>query len=87
MGCAIHTRLQAGQGYTTTDLRISYLRALTDKGRPGAEGRWCTSAARRRSPRAGCTMSTTVSTPSARPPAWSCTWPDERGFARKAARR
>ncbi|WP_237756625.1 PaaI family thioesterase, partial [Pseudomonas aeruginosa] len=27
MGCAIHTRLQAGQGYTTTDLRISYLRA------------------------------------------------------------
>ncbi|HGK4684754.1 TPA: PaaI family thioesterase [Pseudomonas aeruginosa] len=40
MGCAIHTRLQAGQGYTTTDLRISYLRALTDKVGPvRAEGR------------------------------------------------
>lgn len=84
MGCAIHTRLQAGQGYTTTDLRISYLRALTDKVGPvRAEGRVVHPTARRRSPRAGCTMSTTVSTPSARPPAWSCTWPDERGFARE----
>ncbi|MBH9397301.1 PaaI family thioesterase [Pseudomonas aeruginosa] len=40
MGCAVHTRLQAGQGYTTTDLRVSYLRALTDKVGPvRAEGR------------------------------------------------
>ncbi|MAB97090.1 MAG: thioesterase [Pseudomonadaceae bacterium] len=40
MGCAIHTRLQRGQGYTTTDLRISYIRALTDKVGPiRAEGR------------------------------------------------
>ncbi|MDE1165880.1 MAG: PaaI family thioesterase [Pseudomonas sp.] len=29
MGCAIHTRLAAGQGYTTLDLRVSYVRALT----------------------------------------------------------
>ena len=29
MGCAIHTRLKPGQGYTTTDLRISYVRALS----------------------------------------------------------
>ncbi|MCI8210418.1 thioesterase [Pseudomonas sp. S25] len=28
MGCAIHTRLKKGQGYTTLDLRISYVRAL-----------------------------------------------------------
>ncbi|WP_028241341.1 PaaI family thioesterase [Stutzerimonas azotifigens] len=40
MGCAIHTRLDVGQGYTTTDLRISYLRALTAAVGPvRAEGR------------------------------------------------
>jgi len=26
MGCAVHTRLEAGQGYTTTDLRTTYIR-------------------------------------------------------------
>lgn len=40
MGCAIHTRLKRGQGYTTTDLRISYVRALSGKVGPiRAEGR------------------------------------------------
>ncbi|AYC34056.1 PaaI family thioesterase [Pseudomonas cavernae] len=40
MGCAIHTQLQPGQGYTTTDLRISYVRALRgDSGPVRAEGR------------------------------------------------
>ncbi|MNF49105.1 thioesterase [compost metagenome] len=40
MGCAIHTLLKRGQGYTTTDLRISYIRALNDKVGPiRAEGR------------------------------------------------
>lgn len=40
MGCAIHTQLQRGQGYTTTDLRISYIRALSTKVGPiRAEGR------------------------------------------------
>ncbi|MCU7647602.1 MULTISPECIES: PaaI family thioesterase [Pseudomonas] len=40
MGCAIHTRLQQGQGYTTLDLRISYVRALTgDSGPVRAEGK------------------------------------------------
>jgi uncharacterized protein (TIGR00369 family) len=39
MGCSVHTRLQQGQGYTTLDLRISYIRALTDKTGPiRAEG-------------------------------------------------
>lgn len=28
MGCAIHSLLKKGQGYTTLDLRISYVRAL-----------------------------------------------------------
>lgn len=40
MGCAIHTRLQKGQGYTTLDLRISYVRALTAESGPvRAEGK------------------------------------------------
>src|SRR5471032_3344432 len=40
MGCAIHTRLKKGLGYTTLDLRVSYVRALTDKIGPiRAEGK------------------------------------------------
>ncbi|MCV4289926.1 PaaI family thioesterase [Pseudomonas capsici] len=40
MGCAIHTRLKKGQGYTTLDLRVSYVRALSDKVGPvRAEGK------------------------------------------------
>lgn len=39
MGCAVHTMLEPGLGYTTTDLRISYIRALTrDTGPIRAEG-------------------------------------------------
>ncbi len=34
MGCAVHTTLEAGVGYTTTDLQVRYLRAL----REGAGG-------------------------------------------------
>lgn len=29
MGCSIHTLLKKGQGYTTLDLRVSFVRALT----------------------------------------------------------
>ncbi|WP_122316421.1 PaaI family thioesterase [Pseudomonas cichorii] len=40
MGCAIHTELKKGQGYTTLDLRVSYVRALSDKVGPvRAEGK------------------------------------------------
>lgn len=40
MGCAVHTLLQPGQGYTTTDLRVSFVRALRgDSGPVRAEGR------------------------------------------------
>jgi uncharacterized protein (TIGR00369 family) len=39
MGCAVHTTLAAGTGYTTTDLQIRYLRGMTvDTGRVIAEG-------------------------------------------------
>ncbi len=34
IGLAVHTSLPAGVGYSTTDLKISYLRALTAKSGP-----------------------------------------------------
>src|SRR5436309_15678889 len=30
-GCAVHSRLAAGQGYTTLELKVSYVRGLTDR--------------------------------------------------------
>jgi len=40
MGCAVHTTLEAGVGYTTTDLQVRYIGAMgSDTGRVLAEGR------------------------------------------------
>jgi uncharacterized protein (TIGR00369 family) len=40
VACAIHTTLEAGQGYTTIELKVNYIRALTDRVGPvRAEGR------------------------------------------------
>ena len=40
MGCAVHTTLEAGVGYTTTHLQVRYIRAMSDTtGRVLAEGR------------------------------------------------
>lgn len=39
-GIAVHSQLGAGQGYTTLELKVSYLRGLSDtSGRVRAEGR------------------------------------------------
>jgi uncharacterized protein (TIGR00369 family) len=39
MGCAIHTTLEAGQRYTTSDLQVRYVRGMgADTGRVLAEG-------------------------------------------------
>jgi uncharacterized protein (TIGR00369 family) len=39
MGCAVHTTLPAGVGYTTSDIQIRYVRGMTlDTGRVIAEG-------------------------------------------------
>jgi len=39
VGCAVHTRLQKGFGYTTLELKVNYIRPLTDKTGPvRAEG-------------------------------------------------
>jgi uncharacterized protein (TIGR00369 family) len=40
MGCAVHSRIQPGQGYTTLELKIAYHRPLTGASGPvRAEGR------------------------------------------------
>ena len=40
MGCAVHSALEAGQGYTTLELKVNFVRALSeDVGRVEAEGR------------------------------------------------
>jgi len=40
VGCAIHTMLPAGKGYTTLELKVNYIRAMTGKTGPvRAEGK------------------------------------------------
>ncbi len=40
MGCAVHTTLEPGVGFTTADLQVRYIRAMSDAtGRVLAEGR------------------------------------------------
>jgi len=40
VGCAVHSMLPAGKGYTTLELKVNYLRAMTDKTGPvRAEGK------------------------------------------------
>ncbi len=40
VGCAVHTMLPAGKGYTTLELKINYIRAMTERTGPvRAEGR------------------------------------------------
>jgi uncharacterized protein (TIGR00369 family) len=40
MGCAIHTTLKAGIGFTTVEIKVNYVRAMSDKtGKVRCEGR------------------------------------------------
>ena len=40
MGCAIHSTLKAGNGFTTLEIKVNYVRAMTDKtGSVKAEGK------------------------------------------------
>jgi uncharacterized protein (TIGR00369 family) len=40
MGCAIHSMLPAGAGYTTLEIKVNYIRAMTaDTGRVRCEGK------------------------------------------------
>jgi uncharacterized protein (TIGR00369 family) len=47
MGCAIHTTLPAGVGYTTLEIKVSFVRALTQEtGQVRAEGKVLTAGKR-----------------------------------------
>ena len=47
MGCCIHTTLKAGIGYTTVEIKVNYVRAMTDKTGPvRAEGKVINAGAR-----------------------------------------
>ena len=60
MGCAVHTTLEAGVGYTTTDLQVRYIRAMSDAtGRVLAEGRVVHRGGAPPPPRGGCSSSPT----------------------------
>lgn len=40
MGCAVHSKLPAGSGYTTLELKVNFIRAMTaETGRVRAEGK------------------------------------------------
>jgi uncharacterized protein (TIGR00369 family) len=40
MGCSVHTTLEAGIGYTTLEIKVNYVRAMTDRtGAVKAEGK------------------------------------------------
>jgi uncharacterized protein (TIGR00369 family) len=40
MACAVHSTLEPGQGYTTLEIKINYVRAMTDRTGPvEAEGK------------------------------------------------
>lgn len=40
MGCAVHSTLKAGHGFTTLEIKVNYVRAMTDKtSRVRAEGK------------------------------------------------
>ncbi len=40
MGCCVHTTLKTGTGYTTVEIKVNYVRAMTDKtGQVRAEGK------------------------------------------------
>ncbi len=47
MGCAIHSTLKAGQGFTTLEIKVNYVRAMTDQtGLVQAEGRMISAGSR-----------------------------------------
>ena len=47
MGCCVHTTLAAGIGYTTLEIKVNYLRAMSDKTGPvRAEGKVLSAGAR-----------------------------------------
>jgi uncharacterized protein (TIGR00369 family) len=47
VGCAVHSRLEAGQGYTTLELKVAYHRAMTEHTGPVRAEGWVVNLGRR----------------------------------------
>jgi len=70
MGCAVQSELDAGVGYTTIELKTSFVRPVTlASGRLRAEGGSCTAAPASSPRRRGSPMRTGSSSPTPRRPA------------------
>jgi uncharacterized protein (TIGR00369 family) len=70
MGCAVHTTIPRGSGYTTIDLTINYCRPVTVETGPVRAAGCCTRAGAPPPPRAGWWPSATASSwPTGSPPA------------------
>ena len=53
MACAVHTTLRAGQGYTSVEMKLNFVRpVLPGLGEVACEGTWSIGAARSPPPRA-----------------------------------
>ena len=73
MGCAIHTTLPQGVGYTTTDVQVRFIRGITkDTGPVRCEATVSTSAARPRSPKRSSTTASAACSAPERRAARSC---------------
>ena len=69
MGCAVHSTLPAGKGYTTLELKVNFVRAVTDAvPLVRAEGKVVHAGSRSPSPRAVSCRRTASSTPTRRAP-------------------
>ncbi len=71
--CDPHDARRRRVGYTTSDLQVRYVRAMSASTRAGCwrRARWCTAGASSRPPRGGCMPRTAGScSPTARPPAY-----------------
>ncbi|MFJ2079497.1 PaaI family thioesterase [Streptomyces anulatus] len=69
MGCAVHTTLPAGAGYTTLELKVNYIRTARTGRNSSPRERSSTPAAASRQPRARCSTSRASSSPTPPRPA------------------
>ena len=71
MGCCIHTTLKAGTGYTTVEIKVNYVRAMTDRPVPSVpKARSSTSVPASPRRRAGWSTARASCWRTAPPPAW-----------------
>ena len=79
MGCCIHTTLKAGTGYTTVEIKVNYVRAMTDRTGAGRrQGHQCRLAHRHLRGQAGRRLRQAAG-------AWHHDLPDLSDLARRPA--